>query len=369
MVNIKNRMISEASVTPHPDASRSIGTLVSIKGVHKSFGNNVVISNLSLEVRQGEFLSLLGPSGCGKTTILRLIAGFERPDAGEIYVSGQLVAGDAAWQPPEKRGVGMVFQDYALFPHLTVAQNIAFGLHRFKSDARQRQVQEVMHLVGLSGLGNRYPYELSGGQQQRVALARALAPGPQLVLLDEPFSNLDTDLRAQIRPEVERILREAKTTAIFVTHDQEEAMAMGDRVGILYRGCLEQLGTPEEVYHWPATRFVADFVGQADFLSGKVAADTISTEIGDFVNARNLPSGCQVEIMLRPDDVQLFPDSEEGPHIIARQFRGSENLYTVLLPSGKQIHSSQPSTEIIPIGTRVKIKVELNHVVAFAVTP
>ncbi|MDO8637119.1 MAG: ABC transporter ATP-binding protein, partial [Dehalococcoidia bacterium] len=228
-------MISEASVTLRPDASRSIGTLVSIKGVHKSFGNNMVISNLSLEVRQGEFLSLLGPSGCGKTTILRLIAGFERPDAGEIYVAGQLVAGDAAWQPPEKRGVGMVFQDYALFPHLTVAQNIAFGLHRFKSDARQRRVQEVMDLVGLSGLGNRYPYELSGGQQQRVALARALAPGPQLVLLDEPFSNLDTDLRAQIRPEVERILREAKTTAIFVTHDQEEAMAMGDRVGILYR--------------------------------------------------------------------------------------------------------------------------------------
>ncbi|MBI4331378.1 MAG: ABC transporter ATP-binding protein [Chloroflexi bacterium] len=344
-----------------------MSVVVQLSGVSKSFGAMPVITGLSLEVGEGELLALLGPSGCGKTTVLRLIAGFERPDEGEIVLSSRLVAGGRVWVPPEERGVGMVFQDYALFPHLTVAQNIAFGLHRLSADDRQRRIAEVMALAGLAELGDRYPYQLSGGQQQRVALARALAPSPRLVLLDEPFSNLDTDLRAQIRPEVERILRGANTTALLVTHDQEEAMDMGDRMGILNNGRLEQLDRPETVYHWPATRFVADFVGQADFLAGRVADKTILTEIGAFPCKLGLADGARVEMMLRPDDVQLFPDEAGGAEIIARRFRGPQNLYTIRLPSGKHVHSSQPSTVLFDPGMRVNLKVELSHVVAFPI--
>ncbi len=264
--------------------------LLLLDRVSKRFGpaDPPAVDGLSLRVAEGEILALLGPSGCGKTTTLRLIAGLESPDAGTITLRGQVVAGPGRAVPPEERGIGIVFQDYALFPHLTVADNVAFGLPR--DGATGARVEPVLDLVGLGGFGARYPHELSGGQQQRVALARALAPAPALMLLDEPFSNLDADLRAQMRDEVERILRTSGTTAVFVTHDQEEAFTLADRVGVLQAGRIEQLAPPQELYHRPATRFVAAFVGAADFLPGLVTAEGIVTEVGTFANVDQLPS-------------------------------------------------------------------------------
>jgi iron(III) transport system ATP-binding protein len=247
------------------------------------------VDALSLAAEPGEILALLGPSGCGKTTTLRLIAGFDTPDEGTVSIRGQPMAGEGRAVPPEARGVGIVFQDYALFPHLTVAGNVGFGLARLERPARGRRVAEVLDLVGLSALAGRYPHELSGGQQQRVALARALAPAPALLLLDEPFSNLDADLRAQMREEIARILRTTGTTAVFVTHDQQEAFTLADRVGVLHGGRLEQVDTPYEIYHHPATRFVAEFVGAADFLRGFVKEGGIVTEIGPVANPADHP--------------------------------------------------------------------------------
>jgi iron(III) transport system ATP-binding protein len=319
------------------------------------------VDGLSLRVAEGEILALLGPSGCGKTTTLRLVAGLEHPDAGTITLRGRVVAGPDRAVPPEERGVGIVFQDYALFPHLAVADNVAFGLPR---GARGR-VGEVLDLVGLGGFGARYPHELSGGQQQRVALARALAPAPALMLLDEPFSNLDADLRAQMRDEVERILRESRTTAVFVTHDQEEAFTLADRVGVLHAGRIEQVATPQELYHRPATRFVAAFVGAADFLPGVVSAEGIVTEIGTFANVDQLPSGGRVDVMIRPDDITFAPQADGPGTIVRRYFRGSETVYCIRLPSGDRVHSSQPSASVLPTGMRVRPAPHVLHVVAF----
>ena len=236
------------------------------------------VSDLDLTVRQGEILALLGPSGCGKTTTLRLIAGFETPTTGSIEIGGQMVAGPGGSLPPEKRRVGMVFQNYALFPHLSVADNVSFGLPR--GPQRKIRVAEMLALVGLTGYESRLPHELSGGQQQRVAIARALAPEPAVLLLDEPFSNLDTGRRLQMREEVREILKRSGTTAIFVTHSQEEALYMGDRVAVMSAGRLIQMDTPEVIYHQPATRFVADFMGETDFLAGRVLPAGIETPLG-----------------------------------------------------------------------------------------
>src|SRR5574341_722286 len=255
------------------------------------------VDGLSLAVAPGEILALLGPSGCGKTTTLRLIAGFDTPDRGIIEIRGQRMATPGMVVPPEARGVGIVFQDYALFPHLTVSDNVAFGLGRLDRATRARQAAEVLELVGLGGLAGRFPHELSGGQQQRVALARALAPAPALILLDEPFSNLDADLRAVMREEIGKILRLTGTTAVFVTHDQQEAFTLADRVGVLHAGHLEQLDVPYEVYHHPVTRFVAEFVGEADFLRGFVKEEGIVTEIGTVANPGH-PVGMPVDIMI-----------------------------------------------------------------------
>jgi iron(III) transport system ATP-binding protein len=267
--------------------------------------------------------------------------------------------------PAEARGVGVVFQDYALFPHLTVEQNVAFGLHRLARAARQGRVAEVLRLVDLHALARRYPHELSGGQQQRVALARALAPSPALLLLDEPFSNLDADLRNQMREEVEHVLRATDTTAIFVTHDQEEAFTIADRVGVLAAGRLEQIATPEVVYHQPATTFVAGFVGAADFLPGEITAAGIVTEVGVFPNADARPHGQKVDVMIRPDDV-TFTVCDGGPAtILKRSFRGSETLYCLGLPSGRRLFSSQPSAADFTAGQRVRVAVHALHVVTF----
>jgi iron(III) transport system ATP-binding protein len=345
--------------------------LLELTHVGKRFGADrpAAVDDLTLSLEAGRILALLGPSGCGKTTTLRLIAGFETPDSGHIAIGGRTVAraGDRG-VPPEERSVGVVFQDYALFPHLSVEANVAFGVARLPRAQRRERVGRMLDLVGLAALASRYPHELSGGQQQRVATARALAPAPALLLLDEPFSNLDADLRAQMRDEVQNILRATGTTAIFVTHDQEEAFTIADQVGVLNEGRLEQLGPPETIYHHPATPFVAEFVGAADFLPGLVTAEGIVTEIGVFANVDGRPAGEKLRVMIRPDDVTFVPDPAGEAVLQQRYFRGSENLYCLGLPSGHRVHSSQPSAAAFDTGLRVRAEANVLHVVTFPAT-
>lgn len=337
--------------------------IVEVIGVGKQFDSaaSPAIDDLSLRVYRGEVLALLGPSGCGKTTTLRLIAGFERPDSGLVMINNQVVAAPNRWVPPEKRGLGVVFQEYALFPHYTVERNIAFGLHHMTRRERNKRVDEALELVDLSDYKTRYPHELSGGQQQRVALARALAPKPVVVLLDEPFSNLDADLRVQMRSEVKRILQEANSTAIVVTHDQQEALAVGDRVAIMNQGHLEQVDSPEMIFHLPATRFVADFLGLADFIRGVTSHQGVQTEIGLIQQPTPGELGREIEIMIRPHDVMLHRTAYGQGQVIGHEFHGAENLYVVRLPSGQLIQSTQDHTVSFPIGSRVDVKCEPGH--------
>lgn len=323
------------------------------------------IQNISFSIREGEILCLLGPSGCGKTTILRAIAGFEPVRSGQIFLSDRLVSSSSETVPAEERRIGMVFQEYALFPHLRVADNIAFGLHQLAREERASRVQEMLRLTGLEGLERRYPHELSGGQQQRVALSRALVQNPILLLLDEPFSNLDPDMASRMRQDLHALLHRTKTTTIMVTHDHEESFAMADRIAVLNRGEIEQLDSPELIYHLPATRFVADFVGQADFITGQIHHGVVYTELGAFPNTIDGVEGAHVVVMIRPDDIHLIPNKSAGPRILARQFRGSENLYTVQLPSGQVVHSSESSTSVYQEGTAVELRVSATHTVLF----
>jgi iron(III) transport system ATP-binding protein len=290
-----------------------------------------------------------------------LIAGFEVPDSGVVVIDNQVVAGPRRWTTPERRGLGVVFQEYALFPHFTVEQNVGFGLHKMQRSQRASRVEEVLKLVGLGEMAKRYPHELSGGQQQRVALARALAPKPVVVLLDEPFSNLDADLRVQMRAEVKRILQEAESTAVFVTHDQEEAMGIGDRVAIMNQGRLEQVDTPDRVFHMPATRFAADFLGLADFIPGVTTAAGLQTDIGLIRQPTPGALGRHIEVMIRPHDVRLAPDPRGQGEIIRREFRGPENLYAVRLDSGHVVHSTVDHTILLSMGARVRVQCEPGH--------
>jgi iron(III) transport system ATP-binding protein len=326
------------------------------------------VEEISLSVNPGEILALLGPSGCGKTTTLRLIAGFETPDGGRIEIDGRPVAEPGRVVPPEARGVGMVFQDFALFPHLTLAENVAFGVRRLRSAERRRAVQDALRLCELDGLDSRYPHELSGGQKQRVALARALAPGYPIVLLDEPLASLDADLRAHLAGDLRRLLKATGRTAVLVTHDQDEAFEIADRVGVLRQGRLEQIGTPEEIYHAPATRFVAAFVGEADFLAGVVRSDGIHTEIGLLPDGHPTPADGRVDVLVRPEYVSVVPDPAGQAVVTGRRFRGAGILYEIRLASGRRVRSRQPSTHSLPAGARVSLRAALARVAVFPPT-
>jgi len=315
------------------------------------------VDNLSLEVGDGELLVLLGPSGCGKTTTLRMIAGFERPQAGVIRIGTDLVAGHSSWVPPERRGVGIVFQDYALFPHLTVAQNVAFGILRLGRRERAERVAAALDAVGLSEYTTRYPHELSGGQQQRVALARAMAPRPKLLLLDEPFSNLDPELRVALRYEVRAIVRRSGITTVLVTHDQSEAFALADRIAVMQHGRIHQLADPETLYRQPASRFVAGFVGRAQFIPGCVLHKEADTELGSFPMQLQLPPSAPVDVLLRPDDLHIRPDREGSGLIIGREFGGAQTRYSVQLPSGRVVDVIQPSAHLLPLDSTVHVDV------------
>jgi iron(III) transport system ATP-binding protein len=323
------------------------------------------VDRLSFELARGEILALLGPSGCGKTTTLRLIAGFEQPDAGVVEIGGKIMASGRVAVPPEQRGVGVVFQEYTLFPHLTVDENVLFGLRHLPLQERRQRRGEMLDLVGLGPLAQRYPHELSGGQQQRVALARALAPRPAVLLFDEPFSNLDADLRTQMLRDVYAIIRQLETTAVFVTHDHEEAFMVADRVGVLNRGRLEQLGCPEEIYRRPETRFVARFVGQANFLTGRVVSSGIVTDIGTFPKPLGVAEGSTVEIMVRPHHLQLRPDPTGDGVVISRRFRGADALVAVQLSSGLTLYSYQPATSRLQAGERVVAGAKPCHSIVF----
>jgi iron(III) transport system ATP-binding protein len=353
---------AELSVTP-ASARRVVLELRKVTCAYRS--GQPAISDVSFIAREGEILCVLGPSGCGKTTTLRAIAGFESVQSGEIHIDGTLVSAPGTLIPTEQRRVGMVFQEYALFPHLRVAQNIGFGLDHLGADERAAQVQAMLELIGLVGLERRYPHELSGGQQQRVALARALAHHPAVLLLDEPFSNLDPDMTGKMRQELVEVLHRINTTAVLVTHDHDEAFAIADCIAVLNNGRLEQFDTPETIYHMPSTPFVADFVGQADFIPGVVKNGKVLTDIGEFPNQPGFPTGVRVVVMVRPDDLSIEPTSSGGPLIQARQFRGSENLYTIILPSGHVVHSSAPSTNVYPVGTPVAVQIIATHTVLF----
>ena len=343
---------------PHPPESPE-GSALRTLALTKHFGPVVAVDAVDLTVPSGEFLAVLGPSGCGKTTLLRLVAGFERPDAGGIEIAGAAVSGPRRHVPPERRRIGMVFQESALFPHLDVEANIGFGLPR---RGRAERVAELVALVGLAGLQRRMPHELSGGQQQRVALARALAPDPALVLLDEPFSALDATLRSQLRGEVREILRAAGATTVFVTHDQGEALEISDRIAVMRAGRIEQVSTPDELYLRPVNRFVAGFVGEANLLRGEVRHGEVQTIVGRFRAANGaMADGTQAEVLLRPEQLHMLPVSrlsspprpETVLRIVRRVFHGSEVHHVLQSIGGLELEAATPSSATLEVGTEV----------------
>ena len=348
--------------------------LLEVQELHLSYDGQEAVRGVSFSLQRGTIGCLLGPSGCGKTTVLRCIAGFEAPAAGRILLNGKVVSSTEQSLPPEARRIGMVFQEHALFPHLTAADNISFGL--INETDSQGRVKELATLTGITELLEKYPHELSGGQQQRVALARALAPRPDLLLLDEPFSNLDTGLRERLSHELRDIIKASGATAILVTHDQYEAFAMADEIGVMREGRIEQWDIAYNLYHRPGNRFVANFVGQGVFLPAKVLGPKqIEIELG--VLDGDIPHACQVgcdvcgkgclaDVLLRPDDIIHDDAAPTQAEVMHKAFRGAEILYTLKLASGRKVLALVPSHHNHALGERIGIRLDVDHVVAFA---
>ena len=327
-----------------------------------------VVSDISLRLERGEIGCLLGPSGCGKTTLLRTIAGFVQPRSGEVRINERCVTGPAAPVPAERRGVGMVFQDFALFPHLTARDNIDFGLHELAGRERRERIDEVVRMLEVTDFQHKYPHQLSGGQQQRVAIARALAPRPDILLLDEPFSNLDVELREQIARELRMILKQAGMTTILVTHNQLEAFAMADEIGVIRDGALLQWDNAFNLYHRPAGPQIAEFIGEGVFLDGTVInATEVATELGVLIS--DIPHGrapnTEVSVLVRPDDIIHDDGSLKTATVRDKVFRGAEFLYTLTLPSGASILSLVPSHHDHAVGEKIGIRPEIDHLVVF----
>ena len=346
-------------------------SVLELDGIEKSYDGTPVIRDLSVTVRDGELLTLLGPSGCGKTTTLRLIAGLEQPDGGVVRLDGNEVSG-TRFVPAEQRDVGVVFQEFALFPHLSARENIAFGIQEWDDADRERRIDDLLELVGLSDHGDKSPEELSGGQQQRVALARSLAPKPQLLLLDEPFSNLDVDLRVEMREEVREILKEADVTAVSVTHDQEEAMSISDRVAVMSEGQIEQIGTPEEVFQQPESRFVAGFLGHASFVAGQVRDDCVETGVGcvplDRIHGlTDAYHGSEIDLMVRPDDVRArrVDPVEANGEVVHRRYLGPTVLYRVEIDSGDVVGCMHNHADKVSLDDPVFVSLDADHELAW----
>ncbi len=342
--------------------------LLEVREMRQAYGSQAVVKGLSFTLLQGTIGCLLGPSGCGKTTVLRGVAGFEPVSGGEIILSGAGVSRPGFMLPPEQRRIGMVFQDYALFPHLSVADNIAFGLHGMERQAQARRVAELLEVVGLPESGRKFPHQLSGGQQQRVALARALAPCPALLLLDEPFSSLDVELRERLGQEVRDILKQQNATALIVTHDQHEAFAIADEIGVMHQGVLQQWDSAYNLYHQPASRFVADFIGEGVLIPGAALnGGQVETELGML--AGSISEACrkqrQVEVLLRPDDIVHDDASPMQAEVVHKAFRGADILYTLQLASGQKVLSLVPSHHNHAYGEKIGIRLEADHVVVF----
>ena len=341
-----------------PTGGNCAPVAVSCAGLRKSFGATGAVAGVDLQVPRGRVVAVLGPSGCGKTTLLRLIAGFERPDSGHVALHGRVVASPTAFVAPERRRVGMVFQEHALFPHLDVEGNVGFGLRRLPRAARARRVATVLELVGLTGLEHRMPSELSGGQQQRVALARALAPEPTVILFDEPFSNLDAGLRASLRVEVRAILTGAGATAVFVTHDQEEALSLADEVAVMGAGRIHQLADPHTLYTRPADRFVATFVGDADVLRAeRVGPGAVVTALGRLATAT--PVGAtHVEVVVRPENLRLRVDAAGAARVESATYFGHDQVVRLRLDDGTSVRARLGPDVVLSVGDRVSVAVE-----------